>query len=113
MNISKPLVRTLRSEIEAAIKAIGNKHGVSITLASSNFSTEEWKPRMIVQPKGVVEKIAASSPVEKGARYRVKNTIFTVKNFHPNKPKFSIETVTQTGKIYFTTPSYLQSGVKL
>lgn len=113
MKISNELLNAIRPEIEAALTAIGSKHGLEIGVGRFGYDSEGFTGRLTAKTKSSLKAVAANSPVEKGARYRVKNTTFTVVNFHPNKPKFSIETRTQTGKIYFTTPGYLQSGIKL
>jgi hypothetical protein len=113
MKISNEFLNAIRPELEAAIKAIGSKHGLEIQIGRFGYDSEGFTGRLTAKTKSSLKAVEASSPVEKGARYKVKNTIFTIVNFHPNKPKFSIETRTQTGKIYFTTPGYLQSGVKL
>lgn len=113
MTISNELLRAIRPEIEAALATIGTKHGLEISIGRFGYSSDEFSGRLTAKTKSSVKKVLNNSPIKIGDRYKVKNTIFTVTGINPNKPKFSIATKTQTGKIYSTTPGYLQSGVKL
>jgi hypothetical protein len=54
----------------------------------------------------------ASAPISIGSSFKVKNTIFTVDSYNPNK-KYCYSCTTNTGKKYGVAASYLESGVKL
>jgi hypothetical protein len=42
MKITRELLRQIRPEIEAALKAVGTKHGLDITVGSMGFSADDF-----------------------------------------------------------------------
>lgn len=118
--INKQNIRQVRNDINAALKAVESKHGITFSLGTIRYNSVEETLRGTLRAKSTnhVARLLNSSVLAKrvslseflNKSYKVKNTIFTVIQVHPNKPKFSLECLTQTGKTYFTTSAYLLSG---
>lgn len=119
--MNRQLVKQLRVEIEQALNTIGQKHGISFDLGIIRFDQNDM--RCTLRGKDSSSNIATlihsdmlvntELSLFKGRTYKVKKTIFTVVEIHPNKPKFSLECRTQKGMTYFVAPRYLASGVRI
>lgn len=86
MEITRDLLRTLRTDIDAALLAVAKKHGVMLTMGNASFTSDNATMKMSIVPasKEAVAAVASgASPkdVQAAADYK---RLCTVYNLHPS-----------------------------
>jgi len=112
-------LRMLRLEIEASLKEMCAKHGISPKIGSMRFDAHTCKVTLELKLDGASEveseyekksfEIFASSfglqATDFGKTFRQGNAVFTITGINPNRPKFPVSGVRSDGKS-FKFPAY-------
>lgn len=118
MNITKfdrQNLKELRSEIEAALTAIAQKHDISIDVANGSFSDNTYSCRIKCstragkQASSVI--FGVNEPIIKDVTsFKFNTSIFTVKEIDNTKPKYKILAQNQNGTKYWFETSVVIGG---
>jgi hypothetical protein len=99
-------LRELRSEIEAALTIIAQKHDISIDVANGSFSDNTYSCRIKCatragkQASSVI--FGIDEPIVRGVTtFKFNTSVFTVVEINNTKPKYKILAQNQNGTKYW------------
>ena len=108
----KPVLRSLRPELEQALADVCAKHGFTARIGSGSFSDFECKFQLILELDGAGEAKAKSDsstfelyaksyglePTDLGKTFMVNGSLYTITGVSPSRPKFPIDGTRSDGK---------------
>jgi len=103
IEIDKPMLRVLRTEIDEAVESLGKKYGVTIRTGNCSFNPIEatFKLKVVTTNTKVVEekkqndfaryaKMFGLKESDLGREFRVGGVVYTITDIAPNRSKFPI-----------------------
>lgn len=103
-NFDNQSLKTLRGDIDAALKQIASKHGINLSIGTISYSGEKFTTRITglsktsVVKKSVIPNLFESYGIKFGDTFKVRTKTMTIVGYNPSKPKNSVELVDQNGK---------------
>lgn len=111
----KPVLRSLRPELEQALADVCAKHGFTARIGSGSFSDFECKFQLILELDGAGEAKASGAeadfkryahlyglqPDDFGKTFELDNgSRYTITGISPNRPKFPVNGARSDGKLF-------------
>lgn len=112
-NFDKQNLKSLRSDIDKAIKEVADKHGISLSIGSISFTQDRFTTRLTALTKSSTEKSTSTkintgtitnpaafqfSGFKIGDKFKHNTKLLKVVGYNPRKPKNCVELVDQNGK---------------
>lgn len=108
----KPILRSLRPELEQALADVCAKHGFTAKIGSGSFSDFECKFQLILELDGASEAKSTTAqsdfalystmyglePTDFGKTFEVNGSRYTITGINPNRPKFPVSGSRSDGK---------------
>jgi hypothetical protein len=119
-SFNKQNLSQLRIEITEALKAVGEKNGLSLSLGTISFSADQFTTRLTVntlmpQVAGVAAPTAAGAKsmfgLTIGQTFQSGSKLFTITKFNPSRPKNSVSFVDQNGKKFMGSPATIKMHI--
>lgn len=118
---SKETCKALRAALQTALKSVETQFDGKIDLTKSfrfdqdtiSFKFELQSNRSRRQVSTATSELFSILNLKKDEVYMKKNTYYTIVDFLPDRPKFSVQVKTQRGKTWLVEPSFLQTCTKI
>jgi hypothetical protein len=115
----RPILRTLRAEIETALAPIASRHGISLKLGNARFNTATFSMKVEGATVGIAGRpdrealdfarfapMFGLSPTDYGRAVNLEGTTYAIRNVKPNAPKRPIVLESAAGRRVVVSPAY-------
>jgi len=116
---NKVNLKTLRSEIDAALKAVADKNGITLGIGNISFTSDRFTCRLTAQTKSqVTTEIPGSVSgtiaglFKIGDSFKHNTKVLTITDYNPSKPKNCIVVKDQNGKSFTCSLDFVKSKLK-
>jgi hypothetical protein len=119
-NFDKQGLKTLRMDIDSALREVATKHGINLSIGSISFSNDKFTTRLtgltktsVLKKATVTPSIFESAGFKMGDTFKHRTKTLQIVGYSASRPKNCVELVDQNGKKFSGSIQMVQLAMGL